>query len=276
MLRRYRRVISLALLLFVLPVSWIGCSFERTDRRAAPTTPAPAAVHVIGDPGGGGEIQPAPTCPRPLYGEAEWRRTSTVDLLRGLGSLIGEHPSALSGGHAAKYRQLAAIDRALIAGDDLGARRSLAALESEVKREAAANSVDSKFWLKVQGRLGGLLTLSNLPERTVDVTGRTSLALAAAASDSSCWRDCMNQRAHQLGHELIDCLGLDSLEHAISELIKACLAGVITETILTGGLGSIPGAIAACLIGIDIDFHLCVGEFVCKLAWAGIKCWWNC
>lgn len=275
MFRRYRRVISLALLLFVLPVSWIGCSFEATPRRAAaPTHPTPTAVHVIGDPGGGGEIQPAPTCPRPLYGEAEWTRTSTVDLLRGLGSLIGEHPSALSGGHAAKYRQLALIDRALVAGDDLGARRALAGLAGEIKREAAANRVETKFWLNIQRRLDGLLTLPDLPERTIDVTGRS--LLLAAAGDSSCWRDCMNQRAHELGDQLIDCLGLDSLEHAISELIKACLAGVITETILTGGLGTIPGAIAGCLIGIDIDLHLCVGEFVCKLAWAGIKCWWNC
>jgi hypothetical protein len=134
----------------------------------------------------------------------------------------------------------------------------------------------------VAARLDALLGLGDLPNRTINVSqGPEALKGGVApASSLQCWQDCMNRRAAAIEADLLNCLGFDSLGHAIGVALKACIIGAVTAAIaagvLSGGTASLPAALAGCFIGIDLEYHYCVGEFICKLAWAGARCWWSC
>lgn len=257
----------------------VGCGEERTP--SAPEGGSSQAVRVIGDPGGGGDITPAPLCPRPLYGPADVAQVSIVDMMTGLELLFQEYPSVLRGGHAAKSRYLAAAIGALKIGDDFTARQALNALKKEVDRETAANARDVKFWTSVGKRLTLFLDTPSLAERQLDLRSATlglQPATAQTASDYlNCWSDCMNSHKDAWAAQILECLGLDhGVPGFLYEQAKSCLAGLIAGAILSAPIGGWEGAIAGCLVGFSVNVAWCVGEFLCSFAWQGIKCGWKC
>lgn len=95
-MRRWMRP-ALFCLLLVLPVAWLGCGLEhKSTDPAVPTQESARLIGGGGDVGGGGTVPPAPACPVPLFGEAEWTRMSLVDVMVALRLEIGDHASALT------------------------------------------------------------------------------------------------------------------------------------------------------------------------------------